>query len=37
VPKAHIAGSAKKESNNNRPTEPHVAAFYLAIVPVAGS
>lgn len=32
VPKPHIAGSAKKQSNNNRPTEPHIAAFYLAIV-----
>src|SRR5579872_2191520 len=27
----HIAGSPKNPNKNNRPTEPHLAAFYLAL------
>jgi hypothetical protein len=27
----HIAGSLKYPNKNNRPTEPHLAAFYLAL------
>ncbi|WP_206741070.1 hypothetical protein, partial [Nitrospirillum viridazoti] len=31
APSPHIAGSAKNTNKNNRPTEPHRAAFYLAL------
>jgi hypothetical protein len=31
APGPHIAGSLKNPSKNNRPTEPHLAAFYLAL------
>ncbi|BAR58864.1 hypothetical protein NK6_5707 [Bradyrhizobium diazoefficiens] len=32
APKPHIADPRKNGSTNNPPTEPHIAAFYLAIV-----
>jgi hypothetical protein len=31
APGPHIAGSLKYPNKNNRPTEPHLAAFYLAL------
>ena len=31
APGPHIAGSLKNPNKNNRPTEPHLAAFYLAL------
>ena len=32
APRPYIAGSAKNESKNNQPTEPHLALFYLALL-----